>query len=416
MNAGEPSRGAAVPPSGPDRPRPTEGRLPHVNPIRAVLCAALVLVTAACGGSGDAQPAEAKKPSAGRRIDEAIDGPLRWLKDNQRADGSWSAEDAPAGSLSDDVSATSAALLTFLDRGYTNRSEGPFGRAVGNALRWLKGVQDGDGRFLPRDRPGSSRHDALATAALVEAYNMTGSVIHRGPAQRAIAALVEANMAAGPDAVVAPAPNLHAFAWAICALAAAQAISRVEVTQGKEPTFAVEDRVLEPARAWLDSARTTATSDPETVAARIAVRCAIGRGPEELAALRRDVLALSAHVAPTESESEADLSGYVASIAQAGSRPAGIECVRAWLPRGEAWIRTARRRDDETGERRGSYDERGPLATRTGRVEATANGARVEPPCCTAYLPRFPGTEPDPEPDVGPAPAETAGEAEAPAR
>ena len=49
----------------------------------------------------------------------------------------------------------------------------------------LKAAQDGDGRFRPRDRAGSLRHDALAALVLIEAYGQTASVLFRTAAPRA---------------------------------------------------------------------------------------------------------------------------------------------------------------------------------------------------------------------------------------
>ena len=105
---------------------------------------------------------------------------------------------------------------------------------------------------------------------------------------------------------------------------------------------------------------------------------------------------------PTRAED--DLPGRVAAITQLGANYALSAGLEAWFPRGQAWHRAARRAGADAGGLRGSYDERGPLATRTGRVEATAYGCLAEWPSCTAYLPRYPGTEPAPEPDAAPAP------------
>ena len=45
-----------------------------------------------------------------------------------------------------------------------------------------------------------------------------------------------------------------------------------------------------------------------------------------------------------------------------------------------------------TSELAGSFALRGTRAAWTGAVEATAYGSLADPPCCSAYLPAFPGT------------------------
>ena len=371
---------------------------------RLALTVALGLAAASWGGTkairagDDAKPAA---PAAGRRVDEAIESSLDWLAREQRPDGSWGADDASTDSGADDVSATSLALLACFNAGYSHRSEGRFGRVVGQAIKWLRSRQDDDGLFRPRDRVGSRRHDALATVALVESYGMTGAEIHRAITQRALDALATTD-AAKPPASASDGPSLDAFGWAVSALAMARGIVRSETKAGKEATLRVDDRAFAPARAWLDAADTARARDPSAIATRILVRASIGYGKADLDALRRDVLGLAAHPVPTRAED--DLPGRVAAIAQIGANYALSGEREAWYPRGRAWQRAALRDGADAGGLRGSYDERGPLATRTGRVEATAYGYLAQWPFCTAYLPRFPGTEPAPEPETAPAP------------
>jgi hypothetical protein len=359
-----------------------------------LLAAALVLV--ACGPVGDDVPQpEVVESASGREATFLSPESLAWLVANQREDGSWSTDDAPPGSPADEVSATSLAVLAFLDRGYSHRSEAPFGTVVARGVRWLKAAQDEDGRFRPRDRDGSLRHDALATLALVESYGQTGSTLFRTAATRALAGLVASGAAGPPESGERRAFSMDAFGWAVDAHGRARSVAAWETKRGLAVAFQVDDAVLVPARTWLDSPEVTSADDPSTVATRILVRSSIGHGHVDLRALQGDVLRLSLQpVTPTPEE---DLPAHVAAIAQAGSRRAGLEAIEVWRPRGRAWLEAAAHPQDETP-LRGSYDERGPLSLRTGRVEATALGAMVEPWLCTAYLPRFPGTEPVPEP------------------
>ncbi len=372
---------------------------------RYALAVTLGLVVASGGGArevaagDDAKPAA---PAAGRRVDEAIDSSLAWFAREQRPDGSWGADDAPAESGADDVSATSLVLLAFLNDGYTQRSEGPFGRLVREAIKWLLGRQDEDGRFLPRDRPASRRHDALATLALVEAYDRTAAEFLRPRTQRALDGLATSD-ATKPPASATDGPALDTFGCAVRALATARRIQRFETSAGRTATLRVEDRTLAPARVWLDAAETAKPRDPPFVATRILVRVSLGHGQADLDALRRDVLLLAAHPVPTQAE--ADLPGRVAAIARLGSLYVTSAERDQWYLRGQAWQRVALREAADAGGLRGSYDERGPLATRTGRVEATAYGHLAVPPYCTAYLPRLLETEPPSAPEPAPGPS-----------
>ncbi len=214
----------------------------------------------------------------GNKVDDAVELALKWLAAHQSPDGGWEAEGwnawcdrernpdggglEGAGRFGSDVGVTGLALLAFLGAGYTNRSEGPNGRVVGDGLKHLRNVQDsygcfGDGRT---GRYAAYNH-AIAALAMVEAYGMTGSSIFRGPAQKALDFSCAAR---NPDGVwrygVRPGDDDSAVTgWMTMALKSAQLINAADVKAGKEPSLRYDERAFDGVRAWFD-----AVTDPGT--------------------------------------------------------------------------------------------------------------------------------------------------------
>lgn len=148
-----------------------------------------------------AQSAQAEKA--------VLDG-LRWLARHQAADGSWSVESSKercsAGTSCFDAELeathaydeglTALALLSFLDVGFTHESRHELvdtvperrryrtGDVVKNGLQWLKQRQKADGSFS-RDQT-FLYNEALATAALAEAFRQTKNRYWKEPAQRGV--------------------------------------------------------------------------------------------------------------------------------------------------------------------------------------------------------------------------------------
>jgi hypothetical protein len=91
-----------------------------------------------------------------------------------------------------DVGVTSLALLAFMGHGNTSRS-GRFKRVVRKGLRWIKSQQRADGSlgFEPGKHSTIYNH-ALATLALCEGYGIGRDFTFRDSAQRAVDLLVAA--------------------------------------------------------------------------------------------------------------------------------------------------------------------------------------------------------------------------------
>lgn len=212
----------------------------------------------------------------GKKSDDAVEHALRWLKAHQSPDGQWECEGFPrwcerqpaSGSGPDgkgkaqyDVGVTGLALLAFLGAGYTNRSEGPFGKVVGDGLRYLKNVQDAEGCFGNRSSGHFVYNHAIAALAMVEAYGMTGSAIYKNPAQKALDFIaVSRNPYFAWRYGVKPGDNDSSVTgWMMMALKSAKLINAADEKAGKPPSLALDVDAFEGIKAWIDK-----MTDPES--------------------------------------------------------------------------------------------------------------------------------------------------------
>ena len=113
---------------------------------------------------------------------------LRWLKEQQRRDGSW------AGSGSS-TAMTSLALLCFMAHAETPASA-EFGNTVERGLQHLLSAQRVDGRFRNAG-PHYAYGHALATYALAESYGMTRIVMLREPIIKAAGVIIDGQQPGG---------------------------------------------------------------------------------------------------------------------------------------------------------------------------------------------------------------------------
>ncbi len=110
------------------------------------------------------------------QTEAAVMAALRWLKKNQRANGSWA---------KNPQAMTGLALLTFLAHGEKPGSASPeFGETVQKAIEYLIKAQAANGRV------GSSYAHCIATYALCEAYGMTMNPNVKEAADKALNVIV----------------------------------------------------------------------------------------------------------------------------------------------------------------------------------------------------------------------------------
>ena len=124
---------------------------------------------------------------------------LKWLADNQDADGRWNPRTNGGGKennilgrnrqnagTSADSAMTGLALLAFLASGHTHL-EGPYREDVRRGLEYLMRVQAADGNLAGQAAPYEFMYcHAMAAFALSEAYGMTHDARLRDPVRRAV--------------------------------------------------------------------------------------------------------------------------------------------------------------------------------------------------------------------------------------
>jgi hypothetical protein len=197
---------------------------------------------------------------------KAVWAALQWLARHQKADGHWSAEEfgercsgeacSGAGTRDYDVGLTGLALLAFLGAGYglppedrvpdaPDPSRKPNYRELVRAgVRWLLGQEDREGCIGVRGMK-YMYNQAIATAALAEAWGMTPARFLHEPAQRAVNFLLASqNPGKGWRYSVRCGDNdTSVTGWCVMALKSAEASS-----------LRVPKQAYEWALAWLDEA------------------------------------------------------------------------------------------------------------------------------------------------------------------
>lgn len=119
---------------------------------------------------GSARASAMMKNKGKEKSEQAVMAGLRWLKEHQNSDGSWSEENRP--------SMTGFAVLCFLGHGETPESP-EFGPTVKNGLDWLlaKGTEYQGRLSMTRDGWGGGNagvyEHGIATYAMGEYYTMT---------------------------------------------------------------------------------------------------------------------------------------------------------------------------------------------------------------------------------------------------
>ncbi len=184
-----------------DRPRrrpPGARRDPRLppDPVEEFDKAPFVATTpGVSGGTGGRGNPRVARRTGVKSQQTAVDLALEWLANHQSPDGSWDADGFHAqcklnrcsgpGEAQYDPGATALATLAFLGRGETHNS-GPYKDTVKNALRYLKSIQDSEGRFGPQNNYQKQYNNFMATLAMTEAYGLSGSRLFKEPAQRGV--------------------------------------------------------------------------------------------------------------------------------------------------------------------------------------------------------------------------------------
>jgi hypothetical protein len=179
---------------------------------------------------------------------------LKWLAEHQANNGSWSFKHGPddPGQLAEcTTGATGLALLAFLGAGHTHRvvkGQNEYRTTVNRGLNYLigqikYGKDGGDLRGKVVSNEGMYAH-AIATLALCEALAMSKDGKLRGPAQRAVDFIVNAQDATGGGWRYKPKErgDTTVTGWQVMVLKSAKAAE-----------LKVPDEVVQKAQKFLDS-------------------------------------------------------------------------------------------------------------------------------------------------------------------
>ncbi len=286
---------------------------------------------------------------------------------------------------------TGLALLAFLGAGYTNRSEGPLGKAVARAAAWVSGQQDADGAFGARGDAGFGADHVLATLAMSELYGMTGSRRFAEPARRAVDLVRRAQLPGGawPTNLDGTSPDDGLTFWAAFALFSPLAIDEADRQAGKPPSFGLDRASVVDALAHLDGVLARGGDAPGLTLAPWGGRGTVASSPHGLLAGVTLLRASLVGDARTHEGLRAAAERLASSPWRATPDGSATDIVRAYLttaalfrvggPSWAAWERSmatpawrTQRLDGTTGDARGSWDPVGPGAADGGRVFMTA--------------------------------------------
>jgi prenyltransferase beta subunit len=133
--------------------------------LAAAALAILLAVPAAPAQPPATVPAEKDKVKMDDATKASVEKALKWLKDQQNADGSWGSTTKTA--------MTSFAVLAFMANGHVP-NQGNYGPEVSKGIRYLVSCSRESDGYLLGPSGGNMYCHGMATLALTQAFGMTG--------------------------------------------------------------------------------------------------------------------------------------------------------------------------------------------------------------------------------------------------
>jgi len=192
---------------------------------------------------------------ASKESEAAVDRGLHWIARHQLPDGRWSLHEfhkacrdhkkcSGRGNVKSETAATGFALLPFLGRGQTHQ-KGEYKTVIDRGLKWLIEHQKENGDLFTGGTNNAYMYShGIATIALCEAYGMSQDPELRGPAQKAIDFIVDAQHEGSGGWRYRPRQkgDTSVVGWQVMAL-----------KSGEMAGLKVPARTLSLASKWLDS-------------------------------------------------------------------------------------------------------------------------------------------------------------------
>ncbi len=345
---------------------------------------------------------------------EPVERALRWLAAHQSPGGGWEAGDfgrwcdgeevleidraLGGGRAAYDIGVTGLALCAFLGAGYTNRGEHPYAKTVSRGLRYLKGVQDAEGCFGPRAHDRFVYNHAAAALAMVEAYGMTGSLIYKAAAQKALDFILRCRTPGGGwrYGIRSPASDTSVTAWMALPLIASRWVNAAAEQGDRRPSFKLDLAPLDEVFAWIEAMTNDETgrtgyltrgSRPErsryqaasyppsqsesTTAAAILLRVLLGEDPRTSDAIAAGASLLTA-LPPAWDVERGTIDHVYWYFGSLATVQIGGEPWRVWRAAHRDAIARTQRTDTDVCGYLGSWDPVGVWGEEGGRVASTA--------------------------------------------
>ncbi len=348
------------------------------------------------GGSGRGGDRYGRRSRAPRQSIRVVMRGLEWLARHQSPDGSWDADgftcqegactcqQGSRGGALYDGGVTGLALLAFLGAGESPRT-GDYRKNVALGLRWLMRKQDGEGCFTARTTPNFAYNQAIATLAMIEAYELTRMPSLKRSAEKGLAFCLSMQnpYKAWRYGVATGSNDVSVTGWMVMVLKAA---SRAKLPFDKRSAAWARDFIVEMTSeetgrvGYVNPGEPTvreagkreefpASESEAMTAAGVCCRIFLGENPRESAGIKLSVENVLSKKLPVWDQARGSIDMYywyygTLAMFQVGGRE--------WKNWERAMLDAIIERQHQEGERAGSWDPSGPWGDSGGRVYSTA--------------------------------------------
>jgi squalene cyclase len=165
----------------------------RMRTLAAVLGAALFFLTTSALLAGEKSPDKKYQVKIDKKTQDAIDQGLKYLKEKQNTDGSWS-----SGRYPHNTAITGFAMLAFMSQGHLP-NQGYYGPEVAKAARFLMAAQRKGGKsgsssddgYVVGSYGGNMYCHGMATLALAELFGSTTDTALKPVVEKAVKLIID---------------------------------------------------------------------------------------------------------------------------------------------------------------------------------------------------------------------------------